>query len=193
MPQPKEEKENTTDDELAELSKRTLSIDDTRKDSDKILELYDFPPSFTTKNLSMILKEYEGEYQLKWLDETSAAVIFGSAVSARNAIKYLDDPQVCIRWYEGELKEELLALYGTPWFSFGRSFHLHVYNLGCDKGKLSAAAKDRPETSALVARRLVSNALGLGKQLQDPQMKEKIAKDNEKIVRARGMTSNMII
>ena len=122
----------TPDDIVEELSDKTLSLslDDvasseqslpkldneegdenhTKRVNDEnfLVELHGFPASYKTSNLTALLKDYKGEYQLKWVDDTSAVVIFDSVITARNAMKYLSDEVIRIRWYDGDLKEELI-------------------------------------------------------------------------------------
>jgi hypothetical protein len=122
----------TPDDIVEELSDKTLSLslDDvasseqslpkldneegdenhTKRGNDEnfLVELHGFPASYKTSNLTALLKDYKGEYQLKWVDDTSAVVIFDSVITARNAMKYLSDEVIRIRWYDGDLKEELI-------------------------------------------------------------------------------------
>ena len=45
-----------------------------------VLEVYDFPASFTTRDLSVVFQEFEGRgFDVRWVDDTHALAVFSSA------------------------------------------------------------------------------------------------------------------
>ncbi|XP_067393326.1 coiled-coil domain-containing protein R3HCC1L-like [Emydura macquarii macquarii] len=106
-----------------------------------VIEIYDFPQDFGTADLLRVFCSYQKKgFDIKWVDDTHALGIFSSPVAARDA---LSSRHVMV-------KTRPLA-QGTR----------------AAKAKARACAdclqpvKERPETSAALARRLVIGALGV--------------------------------
>ncbi|XP_043408400.1 coiled-coil domain-containing protein R3HCC1L isoform X3 [Chelonia mydas] len=106
-----------------------------------VIEIYDFPQDFGTADLLHIFCGYQKKgFDIKWVDDTHALGIFSSPIAARDA---LSSRHVMV-------KTRPLA-QGTR----------------AAKAKARACAdflqpaKERPETSAALARRLVIGALGV--------------------------------
>ncbi|XP_023948115.2 coiled-coil domain-containing protein R3HCC1L [Bicyclus anynana] len=106
-----------------------------------VLEVYDFPSEFNTNDLLALFSEYkETGFEIKWVDDTHALLVFSSAKIAAAAL-------------------------GSP-RSLARVRPLHAATPE-SRGKARRCAaslqpyRQRPETCAALARRLVSGALGL--------------------------------
>ncbi|PIK48349.1 hypothetical protein BSL78_14798 [Apostichopus japonicus] len=108
---------------------------------DHIIELYDFPSEFKTQDLITSFSAFNTKgVDITWVDDTHALAIFATPMVAQDALS-LSNPML-------------------------RTRHL---SLATKQSKLKAKScadsllphKPRPETSALVARNLVSGALGL--------------------------------
>lgn len=106
-----------------------------------IIELYDFPSEFKTQDLITSFSAFKSKgFDIKWVDDTHALAVFATPMIAQDALS-LSNPML-------------------------RSRHL---SLATKQSKMKAKScadslqphKPRPETSALVARNLVSGALGL--------------------------------
>lgn len=106
-----------------------------------VIEIYDFPPDFRTEDLMRIFCSYQKKgFDIKWVDDTHALGIFSSPITARDALS---------------------------------TKHLMVKTRPLSQGTRAAKAKarayadflqpakERPETSAALARRLVIGALGV--------------------------------
>ncbi|XP_015722763.1 coiled-coil domain-containing protein R3HCC1L [Coturnix japonica] len=106
-----------------------------------VIEIYDFPPDFRTEDLLRIFCSYQKKgFDIKWVDDTHALGIFSSPITARDALS---------------------------------TKHLMVKTRPLSQGTRAAKAKarayadflqpakERPETSAALARRLVIGALGV--------------------------------
>ncbi|XP_042719327.1 coiled-coil domain-containing protein R3HCC1L [Lagopus leucura] len=106
-----------------------------------VIEIYDFPPDFRTEDLLRIFCSYQKKgFDIKWVDDTHALGIFSSPITALDALS---------------------------------TKHLMVKTRPLSQGTRAAKAKarayadflqpakERPETSAALARRLVIGALGV--------------------------------
>ncbi|CAG8447288.1 16656_t:CDS:2 [Dentiscutata heterogama] len=108
--------------------------------STRILDIFDFPPSFKTHHLHEIFQEYEtmrGGYRIKWMEDTRALIIFEHPATARKA--YLDNVTnqlATIKPYDGP----------TDFLQ---------------KNPNNSAQRIRPVTTDMVAKRLVHGALGV--------------------------------
>lgn len=116
-----------------------LDLDDS--ELSHVIEIYDFPPEFKTEDLLLAFSTYQKRgFDIKWVDDTHALGIFSSPVAARDALSSIH-PMVKVR----------------PLSQATRSA----------KTKARACAdflqptKERPETSAAMARRMVISALGV--------------------------------
>ncbi|XP_069835019.1 coiled-coil domain-containing protein R3HCC1L isoform X1 [Dendropsophus ebraccatus] len=106
-----------------------------------VIEIYGFPTDFKTEDLVRAFASYQKKgFDIKWVDDTHALGVFSSPITARDALTS-KNPLVKVR----PLSQATRA----------------------SKAKARACAdflqpaKDRPETSAVLARRLVISALGV--------------------------------
>ncbi|NXG11901.1 R3HCL protein, partial [Sakesphorus luctuosus] len=106
-----------------------------------VIEIYDFPSDFRTEDLMRVFCNYQKKgFDIKWVDDTHALGIFSSPITARDA-----------------LSTKHLMVKTRPLSQGTRA----------SKAKARAYAeylqptKERPETSAVLARRLVIGALGV--------------------------------
>ncbi|XP_064319998.1 coiled-coil domain-containing protein R3HCC1L [Phalacrocorax carbo] len=106
-----------------------------------VIEIYDFPSDFRTEDLLRVFCSYQKKgFDIKWVDDTHALGIFSSPITAHDA-----------------LSTKHLMVKTRPLSQGTRA----------SKAKARAyadylqPAKERPETSAALARRLVIGALGV--------------------------------
>ncbi|KFV74619.1 R3H and coiled-coil domain-containing protein 1-like, partial [Dryobates pubescens] len=106
-----------------------------------VIEIYDFPSDFRTEDLMRVFCSYQKKgFDIKWVDDTHALGIFSSPITASDA-----------------LSTKHLMVKTRPLSQATRA----------SKAKARAyadylqPAKERPETSAVLARRLVIGALGV--------------------------------
>ncbi|XP_029465993.1 coiled-coil domain-containing protein R3HCC1L isoform X6 [Rhinatrema bivittatum] len=106
-----------------------------------VIEIYDFPPEFKTEDLLRAFSSYQKKgFDIKWVNDTHALGLFSSPIAARDALN-TKHPMVKVR----PLSQATRATK-----SKARS---------C--ADFLQPAKERPETSAVLARRLVIGALGV--------------------------------
>ncbi|RKO87558.1 hypothetical protein BDK51DRAFT_39575 [Blyttiomyces helicus] len=71
----------------------------------RMLEVYDFPAAYNSSTLHKLFEDYvssRGGYRIKWVSDTSAIVIFASAITAKAAyVNLLDMTEAKIRPYNG--------------------------------------------------------------------------------------------
>ncbi|XP_033005790.1 coiled-coil domain-containing protein R3HCC1L isoform X1 [Lacerta agilis] len=106
-----------------------------------IIEIYDFPAEFRTEDLLHVFCSYQKKgFDIKWVDDTHALGIFSSPITARDALstKHL------------MVKTRPLSQATRAAKTKARAF-----------SEFLQPAKERPETSAVLARRLVTGALGV--------------------------------
>ncbi|KFP74430.1 R3H and coiled-coil domain-containing protein 1-like, partial [Acanthisitta chloris] len=106
-----------------------------------VIEIYDFPSDFHTEDLMRVFCSYQKKgFDIKWVDDTHALGIFSSPITARDALstKHLmvKTRPLSQGTRASKAKARAYAEYLQP-------------------------AKERPETSAVLARRLVIGALGV--------------------------------
>ncbi|NWH62611.1 R3HCL protein, partial [Geococcyx californianus] len=106
-----------------------------------VIEIYDFPSDFRTEDLLRVFCSYQKKgFDIKWVDNTHALGIFCSPITARDALstKHLmvKTRPLSQGTRASKTKARAYAEYLQP-------------------------AKERPETSAALARRLVTGALGV--------------------------------
>ncbi|XP_054434793.1 R3H and coiled-coil domain-containing protein 1 [Pteronotus mesoamericanus] len=106
-----------------------------------VVEIYDFEPALKTEDLLAAFSEFqEKEVKIQWVDDTHALGVFPCVASAAEALTK-DFSGLKIRpLTQGSKQSKLKAL---------------------QRPKLLRLAKERPQTSTAVARRLVARALGL--------------------------------
>ncbi|KAI9486182.1 MAG: hypothetical protein EXX96DRAFT_534460 [Benjaminiella poitrasii] len=119
-----------------ETKKIDVPVDDTLLPSTTVLDCYDFPNSFKTFHLHDIFKEFEasrGGFNIKWIDDTRALIIFEHPETAKKAyISQLNSQILKIRPYKGQVEKTS-----------------------------SGPIPRRPVTTDMVAKRLVHSALGV--------------------------------
>lgn len=116
-------------------------IDLTDDELSHIVEIYDFPSEFKTEDLLKLFQCYQQrDFDIKWVDDTHALGLFSSPVAAREALRS-KNPLMKLR---------PLSKSSSATKAKARS---------CSDYLLPA--KERPQTSASLARRLVIGALGV--------------------------------
>ncbi|XP_020856809.1 R3H and coiled-coil domain-containing protein 1 isoform X2 [Phascolarctos cinereus] len=112
-----------------------------------VVEIYDFEPSLKTEDLMAAFLEFQEKgFKIQWVDDTHALGIFPCLASANEALTR-DFPALKIRpLTQGTRQSKFKAL---------------------QRPKLLHLAKERPQTSTAVARRLVAQALGLQKRCRE--------------------------
>ncbi|XP_069756442.1 coiled-coil domain-containing protein R3HCC1L isoform X2 [Narcine bancroftii] len=106
-----------------------------------IVEIYDFPSGFKTEDLLRAFSNYQKRgFDIKWVDDTHALGLFSSAFAARDAIS---------------TKHPMLKT--RPLSQASRSSKVKARSCA----EFLLPAKERPQTSAMLARRLVIGALGV--------------------------------
>ncbi|XP_066476709.1 coiled-coil domain-containing protein R3HCC1L [Tiliqua scincoides] len=106
-----------------------------------VIEIYDFPPEFRTEDLLRVFCSYlKKGFDIKWVDDTHALGIFSSPITARDA---LSTKHLMVKTRPLSQATRAAKTKARAYADF-----LHP-------------AKERPETSAALARRLVTGALGV--------------------------------
>ncbi|XP_029950792.1 coiled-coil domain-containing protein R3HCC1L-like [Salarias fasciatus] len=114
-----------------------------------IVEIYDFPTDFKTEDLLKLFQCYQKrDFDIKWVDDTHALGLFSSPVAAREAL----------RSKHPLMKLRPLSKSSSATKAKARS---------CSDYLLPA--KERPQTSAALARKLVIGALGVKSNLTKEQ------------------------
>ncbi|OXB54303.1 hypothetical protein ASZ78_002822 [Callipepla squamata] len=111
-----------------------------------VTEIYDFSPSLKTEHLMEVFSDFqESGFKIQWVDDTHALGIFSSLSAASQALgrRY---PSLKIRPLIHATKQSKIKALQRP--------------------KLLQLAKERPQTDTVVARRLVTRALGLKHEQQ---------------------------
>lgn len=106
-----------------------------------VVEIYDFDSALKTEDLLAAFSEFqEKEFKIHWVDDTHALGVFPCLASAAEA-----------------LTREFSGLKIRPLTQGSKQSKLKALQ----RPKLLRLAKERPQTSTAVARRLVARALGL--------------------------------
>lgn len=114
-----------------------------------IVEIYDFPAEFKTEDLLKLFQPYQQRgFDIKWIDDAHALGLFSSPIAAREAL----------RSNHPLLKVRPLSKSSAATKAKARS---------CSDYLLPA--KERPQTSAALARKLVIGALGVKSNLTKEQ------------------------
>lgn len=114
-----------------------------------IVEIYDFPTDFKTEDLLKLFQCYQKrDFDIKWVDDTHALGLFSSPIAAREAL----------RSKHPLMKLRPLSKSSSATKAKARS---------CSDYLLPA--KERPQTSAALARKLVIGALGVKSNLTKEQ------------------------
>lgn len=126
-----------------------------------IVEIYDFPTEFKTEDLLRAFSSYQKKgFDIKWVDDTHALGLFSSAIAARDAIS---------------TKHPMLKT--RPLSQASRSSKVKARSCA----EFLLPAKERPQTSAVLARRLVIGALGV----KSNQTKAEREAERQKLKEAR--------
>uniref|UniRef100_A0A3P8QRQ0 R3H domain and coiled-coil containing 1-like n=1 Tax=Astatotilapia calliptera TaxID=8154 RepID=A0A3P8QRQ0_ASTCA len=124
-------------------------IDLTEDELSHIVEIYDFPTEFKTEDLLKLFQCYQKRgFDIKWIDDTHALGLFSSPIAAREALRS-KNPLMKLR---------PLSKSSSATKAKARS---------CSDYLLPA--KERPQTSAALARKLVIGALGVKSNLTKEQ------------------------
>ncbi|XP_059803145.1 uncharacterized protein r3hcc1l isoform X1 [Hypanus sabinus] len=140
-----------------------------------IVEIYDFPSEFKTEDLLRAFSTYQKKgFDIKWVDDTHALGLFSSAIAARDALS---------------TKHPMLKT--RPLSQASRSSKVKARSCA----EFLLPAKERPQTSAMLARRLVIGALGVKSnqtkaEREAERQKLKAARDPQGEQGNRGMTTN---
>ncbi|XP_004701070.1 coiled-coil domain-containing protein R3HCC1L [Echinops telfairi] len=130
-----------------------------------VIEIYDFPQEFRTEDLLQVFCSYQKKgFDIKWVDDTHALGIFSSPITARDALGS-KHTMVKIRPLSqatpaAKAKARACAEFLQP-------------------------AKERPETSAALARRLVISALGVRSKQSKTEREAELKKLQEARERKR--------
>ncbi|XP_071508304.1 uncharacterized protein [Diadema antillarum] len=126
-----------------------------------VIEVYDFPNDFKTADLMMAFNAFKNKgFDIKWVDDTHALVVFATAQIAEDALS-LQNPMMRTRPLSLATKQSKQKAKGVAEF-------LQPY-------------KPRPETSSVAARRMVSSALGIKSTVS----KEQRAAEKQKLKEAK--------
>ncbi|XP_075699190.1 coiled-coil domain-containing protein R3HCC1L isoform X2 [Rhinoderma darwinii] len=151
---PKEPKLNYYDYEPKELDIDDLELS-------HVIEIFDFPAEFKTEDLVRAFASYQKKgFDIKWVDDTHALGIFSSPIAARDALSS-KNPLVKVRPLSQATRASRVKAQACSDFL--------------------QPAKDRPETSAVLARRLVISALGV----RSTQSKAEREAERKKLQEAR--------
>lgn len=114
-----------------------------------IVEIYDFPTEFKTEDLLKLFQCYQQRgFDIKWIDDTHALGLFSSPIAAREALR------------SKHLLMKLRPLSKSSSATKAKARSCSDYLL---------PAKERPQTSAALARKLVIGALGVKSNLTKEQ------------------------
>nr|XP_054099199.1 coiled-coil domain-containing protein R3HCC1L isoform X3 [Callithrix jacchus] len=106
-----------------------------------VIEIYDFPQEFRTEDLLRIFCSYQKKgFDIKWVDDTHALGVFSSPITARDALG---------------IKHTMVKIRPLSQATRAAKAKARAY------AEFLQPAKERPETSAALARRLVISALGV--------------------------------
>ncbi|XP_062399019.1 coiled-coil domain-containing protein R3HCC1L [Sardina pilchardus] len=126
-----------------------------------IVEIYDFPTDFKTEDLILAFHSFQQKgFDIQWVDDTHALGLFSSPIAARDALTTRNPL----------LKVRPLSKASAATKAKARS---------CSDYLLPA--KERPATSAALARRLVIGALGV----RSPQSREDREAEKKKLKDAK--------
>ncbi|MBN3295865.1 R3HCL protein, partial [Amia calva] len=131
-----------------------------------IVEIYDFPAEFKTEDLLRTFHSYQQKgFDIQWVDDTHVLGLFSSPIAAKDVLRSRH-PMMKVR----PLSQASQATKAKA--------------RGCSDYLLPA--KERPQTSAALARRLVIGALGvkspLSKEERDAERKKlQIARDQKRL------------
>ncbi|XP_077933399.1 coiled-coil domain-containing protein R3HCC1L isoform X2 [Halichoerus grypus] len=130
-----------------------------------VIEIYDFPQEFRTEDLLRVFCSYQKKgFDIKWVDDTHALGVFSSPITARDA---LGSKQTVV-------KTRPLSQATRAAKAKARAY-----------AEFLQPAKERPETSAALARRLVISALGVRSKQSKTEREAELKKLQEARERKR--------
>ncbi|ELW49326.1 Growth inhibition and differentiation-related protein 88 [Tupaia chinensis] len=134
-----------------------------------VLEIYDFPQEFRTEDLLRVFCSYQKKgFDIKWVDDTHALGVFSSPITARDALG---------------IKHTMVKIRPLSQATRAAKAKARAY------AEFLQPAKERPETSAALARRLVISALGV----RSKQSKTEREAERKKLQEARGITDSVAL
>ncbi|XP_074595804.1 coiled-coil domain-containing protein R3HCC1L [Brevipalpus obovatus] len=138
-----------------------------------VLEIYDFSPELKTQDIITSLSVYNSrDFDIKWVNATHALAIFSSRTAAQGALS--------MPYYNLKLRCIKDAIEASK--------------LKCHESSECLPYKKRPQTSSMLARRLVTGALGIKSKISPEQMAEEKKKlDEAREKRRTTMKSNQDI
>ncbi|XP_069095744.1 coiled-coil domain-containing protein R3HCC1L isoform X2 [Pleurodeles waltl] len=157
----KENEQSSQDPRYNYYSHQPTELDLDDSELSHVIEIYDFPSEFKTEDLLLAFSTYQKRgFDIKWVDDTHALGIFSSPVAARDALCSIH-PMVKVRplsqgTRSAKTKARTCADFLQP-------------------------TKERPETSAAMARRMVISALGV----RSKQTKVEREAERQKLKEAR--------
>ncbi|KAJ7356362.1 Coiled-coil domain-containing protein r3hcc1l [Desmophyllum pertusum] len=127
-----------------------------------IVEIYNFSPDLKTQDLMQALSSFRSKgFDINWVDDTHALAVFTNRHTAQDAIQLCSGPLMKLRPVSGGTEDSKKK--ASTCFEF-----LQPY-------------KERPQTSKLLADRLVAGALGMRSKMT----REERVKEREKIKDAK--------
>uniref|UniRef100_A0A2K5ES51 R3H domain and coiled-coil containing 1 like n=1 Tax=Aotus nancymaae TaxID=37293 RepID=A0A2K5ES51_AOTNA len=130
-----------------------------------VIEIYDFPQEFHTEDLLRIFCSYQKKgFDIKWVDDTHALGVFSSPITARDALG---------------IKHTMVKIRPLSQATRAAKAKARAY------AEFLQPAKERPETSAALARRLVISALGVRSKQSKTEREAELKKLQEARERKR--------
>ncbi|XP_008142377.2 coiled-coil domain-containing protein R3HCC1L [Eptesicus fuscus] len=130
-----------------------------------VIEIYDFPQEFRTEDLLRVFCSYQKKgFDIKWVDDTHALGVFSSPITARDALGS---------------KHTMVKIRPLSQATRAAKAKARAY------AEFLQPAKERPETSAALARRLVINALGVRSKQSKTEREAELKKLQEARERKR--------
>uniref|UniRef100_A0A5F5PZD9 R3H domain and coiled-coil containing 1 like n=2 Tax=Equus TaxID=9789 RepID=A0A5F5PZD9_HORSE len=130
-----------------------------------VIEIYDFPQEFRTEDLLRVFCSYQKKgFDIKWVDDTHALGVFSSPITARDALGS---------------KHAMVKTRPLSQATRAAKAKARAY------AEFLQPAKERPETSAALARRLVISALGVRSKQSKTEREAELKKLQEARERKR--------
>uniref|UniRef100_A0A8C3YQ70 R3H domain and coiled-coil containing 1 like n=1 Tax=Catagonus wagneri TaxID=51154 RepID=A0A8C3YQ70_9CETA len=130
-----------------------------------VIEIYDFPQEFRTEDLLRVFCSYQKKgFDIKWVDDTHALGVFSSPITARDALGS---------------KHTMVKMRPLSQATRAAKAKARAY------AEFLQPAKERPETSAALARRLVISALGVRSKQSKTEREAELKKLHEARERKR--------
>ncbi|KAM6182983.1 coiled-coil domain-containing protein R3HCC1L [Erethizon dorsatum] len=130
-----------------------------------VIEIYDFPQEFRTEDLLRVFCSYQKKgFDIKWVDDTHALGVFSSPITARDALN---------------IKHTMVKIRPLSQATRAAKAKARAY------AEFLQPVKERPETSAALARRLVISALGVRSKQSKTEREAELKKLQEARERKR--------